>query len=104
MYNKDVIGADMPEEISYYPLVDGQASFIIRRNIEEKTDIADNIDGEGTEYTYYTWNEVQLRAPYTREYVESHADDIWRENAPSGVTLEDLAEAVDELAQIVGGM
>ena len=72
---------------------DGRLSEVfVRRNII----CVESEDGERWECS-----EVQTKADMTQEQAEAQADAIWQAEAPSGVDIETLAVAVEELAAII---
>ena len=92
----EAINAETTREGKLYNLAGMQVSDdykgIVRRNITR----VESEDGERWECS-----EVQTKADMTQEQAEAQADAIWQAEAPSGVDIETLAVAVEELAAII---
>lgn len=83
--------------IDYRRRRDGIAEAYLRRNIESRTEVYE----DGTEQTVWEADEQLVMGDYAEDYVAAHFDELWAEAAPSGVDIETLAGAVEELAAII---
>lgn len=84
-------------EVDYRRRRDGIAEAYLHRNIESRTEVYE----DGTEQTVWEADEVLVMGDYTEQEVAERFAELWAANSPSGVDIETLAEAVEELAAII---
>jgi hypothetical protein len=84
------IFTELPDRMLYMQKPDGSADVWLRKNVEE-------IEYEGT--VMYQADEVYLSTRLSAAEIEEQFDSYFEEEIP--VTVEDLAEAIDILADII---
>lgn len=87
--------ADEPSAVQVIAHEGRLSEVFVRRNITR----VETEDGERWECS-----EVQAKADITQEQAEAQADAIWQAEAPSGIDLETLAGAIEEIGAMVAEM